>query len=263
MFVSQPNNAFYPPAVDTGPDCPYYACMRFCVIPALAALLCCATTALAQQYRWTDEMGRVRFTDTPPPPTAKNITKTATPAKPAATAEAPLPFEVLQASKDFPVTLYTAPALICKQYCESARLVLNRRGVPFTELQVWDPEAVAKLKTATGSENIPAIVVGRTVASGFDEARYDGLLDSAGYPKTGSAPARAQAAPAAPAGFEPPPQAEPVKPAAGRPGPYDTSGLKSNVPEKPGVYDPAKAGLPDNSKPPGPYGVPSGTSGSK
>ena len=87
------------------------------------------------------------------------------------------------------------------------------------------------------------------------------LLDSAGYPKQGTVPARSQRAPAPPEGYEPPPQAEPVQAEAEAPqkaGPYDTSGLKSNRSDKPGPYDPSglKSNRPDK---PGPYLVPGST----
>ena len=202
----------------------------------LCLLLCAAATAHAQRYRWVDEQGRAHYSDTPPASAKavrKSNLKTDTPA------EEPqqVPFDVLQAQKDFPVTLYTAP--ICKQLCEQARTALNKRGVPFTEVQVWNTETLDQLKTKAGSDNVPALVVGRSALSGFDPARFDSLLDSAGYPKQGAAPERAQRAPATPEGYEPPPQAEPVKPetATGKPGPYDTSKLPSNRVDKPGLYD--------------------------
>ena len=221
----------------------------------LTALLLASTCVNAQAYRWVDDKGRVQFGDAPPA-SAKAVTKTG--AKPEGAAEAPpqLPFEVLQAQKDFPVTLYSAP--ICKQPCDMARAALNKRGVPFTEVQVWTPETLEQLKTKAGSDNVPALVVGRSAQSGFDQVRFDALLDSAGYPKLGSAPARTQRVPAPPEGYEPPPVAEPVRTEADstvKPGPYDTSGLPSNRSNKPGPYDASR--LPSNrSDKPGPYVTP-------
>ena len=223
----------------------------------LTVLLLASTCVNAQAYRWVDEKGRVQFGDAPPA-TAKSVRKTN--AKAAVPAEAPqqLPFEVQQAQKDFPVTLYTAP--VCKQPCELARAALNRRGIPFTEVQVWNLETLEQLKSKAGSDSVPAIIVGRSAQSGFDQARYDSLLDSAGYPKQGTVAVRAQRAPAPPEGYEPPPQAEPLQPdaaAGARPGPYDASGLPSNRIEKPGIYD--TSGLPSNrSEKPGPYVTPGG-----
>lgn len=163
------------------------------------------------------------------------------------------PFELTRLQKDFPITLYTAP--ICKEPCELARALLNKRGIPFTEVQVWNVETLDELKKITGgSDSVPALVVGRSVQNGFDAGRYDALLDSAGYPAPGTFPPGKQAAPAAPEGYEPPPTAEPAAPTqTAKPGPYDPSGLKGPEP-KPGIYDPS--GLKGPPPKPGQYGVP-------
>jgi glutaredoxin len=202
----------------------------------LSVLLCASAAAQAQQYRWVDEKGRLHYSDTPPAK-AKDVRKTDVKTESPAEDRQQVPFELQQAQKDFPVTLYTAP--VCKQPCELARMALNKRGVPFAEVQVWNPETLEQLKSRAGSDNVPALVVGRSTLSGFDQTRYDGLLDSAGYPKQGALAARSQRAPAPPEGYEPPPLAEPLRPEAAapaKPGPYDPSGLKSNQSGKPGPY---------------------------
>lgn len=225
---------------------------------ALLLALLCATTVQAQQYRWVDQQGRAHYSDTPPAGVKAVRKEDAKAEGPAAEDNQQVPFELQRAQKDFPVTLYTAP--ICKQPCELARAALNKRGVPFAEIQVWNQETLDQLKSKAGSDNVPALLVGRTAQSGFDSARYDALLDSAGYPKVGVLPVRAQRAPAPPEGYEPPPVAEPAVPEnanAVKPGPYDTSGLPSNRSDKPGPYD--ASGLPSNrSGKPGPYQVPDG-----
>jgi glutaredoxin len=168
-------------------------------------LACAAGAASAQLYRWTDEKGRVHITDTPPPPSAKSVQKT----KPGAVSavESQQPFELTQAIKDFPVTLYTSPS--CKEGCAAARAALNRRSVPFKEVQVSDEPTNEELKRVSGGNDVPTLVVGRSVHRGFEQGAYDALLDSARYPKTGLLPPRAQAQPA-----NPPPEAAPP------PGPY-------------------------------------------
>ena len=106
-----------------------------------------------------------------------------------------------------------------------------------------------------GINSVPALVVGRSALGGFDPVRYDSLLDSVGYPKQGNVSARSQTASAPQEGYEPPPQAEPVKPEASastKPGSYNTSGLPSNRSDKPGPYDPS--GLKSNrAEKPGSY----------
>jgi len=170
--------------------------------------------AQAQQYRWLDQNGKLQFSDSPPPPGAKDVRRTnITTAKPA---PAQQPFEVARLQKDFPVTLYTSPP--CKEGCELARGALNKRGVPFKEVQVFDPDTNEELKRVSGALEVPTLQVGRSVQRGFEQGAFDSLLDSARYPRAGLLPPGTQAAPSAPEGYVSPsdrpaaPQAEPVKP---------------------------------------------------
>jgi glutaredoxin len=217
-------------------------------LPIFSAVLLLATaTAHAQQYRWTDDRGRVHLTDTPPPPSAKDVRRIESRA---AQPEGPqLPFELARLQKDFPVTLYTAPN--CKDLCENARAALNKRSVPFSEEQVWNEETAQKLKGVSGSDQLPVLIVGRSVLVGFEQEQFDTLLNSAGYPAAGVYPARNQAPPPPPEGLAKPVAPKPAP--APKAGPYDTSGLTGPVP-KPGPYDPS--GLQGPAPKPGPYGVP-------
>ena len=199
-------------------------------VALLSALALAAATAAAQQiYRWTDEKGRVHITDTPPPAGARGVQKKSYQSGPAESG-APAPYELSVAMKDFPVTLYTSPN--CKEPCAAARAALNRRGVPFREVQVWEEKTSAELKQVSGNTQVPTLVVGRSVHQGFEQASFDALLDSARYPRAGILPARSQAVPPLPEGYVTPgereaPQAQPVKPSAEPPapsGPYAPGG---------------------------------------
>jgi glutaredoxin len=168
--------------------------MRTRIISALLLTLLATSAAAQQIYRWTDEKGRVHITDTPPPASAKGVEKKAYRSSssdggpPGQTS-----YELTQATKDFPVTLYTAPS--CDEPCDDARAALNRRGVPFKEVLVADGRSAEELKRVSGGEQVPVLVVGRSVHSGFLQGAYDSLLDAARYPKTGAVPPRAQAQP--------------------------------------------------------------------
>jgi glutaredoxin len=181
----------------------------------LAVLLCAAAFAvLAQQlYRWTDENGRVHITDTPPPASARNVQRKSGAGN---VAEGQQGFELSQAARNFPVTLYTSPS--CKEYCSAARALLNKRGVPFTEVQVADDASRQELKAASGGDTVPTLVVGRSVHRGYSPDSYSALLDSARYPKPGASPPRAQAAPPDP--DEPKPEPAPTGPYAPKPRGY-------------------------------------------
>jgi len=151
---------------------------------------------------------------------------TATGAKPAAAPQQP--YELARLQKDFPVTLFTSPN--CVEGCAMARAALNKRGVPFTEVQVWDEESNERLKRAAGAAEVPTLQVGSSTHRGFEQGAFDSLLDSAGYPRAGILPAGTQKPPAPPEGYVPlserSPVAEPVKPDA------------SEEPQKLGPYAP-------------------------
>ena len=152
--------------------------MRRTFLPPVLALLVVGAAHAQQLYRWTDENGRTHITDTPPPASAKNVQKKSAVGS-GAEGGAPVPFELAAAMKDFPVVLYTAPA--CKQVCSDARALLNKRGVPFKEVMVWDQDSGAELTSVAGSVFIPTLLVGRSVQKGYIAEAYDALLDSARY----------------------------------------------------------------------------------
>jgi glutaredoxin len=94
-----------------------------------------------------------------------------------------------------------------------ARTHLNKRGVPFTEIQVGDDASREELKKVSGGEDVPTLLVGRSMHRGYAQAEYEALLDSARYPRAGLLTPRAQAAP-------PPPDAEPANKEPAPVGPY-------------------------------------------
>ena len=183
--------------------------------PIAVLLLTAVCAASAQQlYRWTDDTGRVHITDTPPPASARNVKQK--PAGGSTPSDAQQPFELQQATRNFPVTLYTAPA--CKEYCAMARTHLNKRGVPFTEIQVADEKTRDELRKVSGGEDVPTLIVGRSVHRGYAQEQYDALLDSARYPRAGLLSPRAQAAPPPPDDDKPEPEPVPTGPYAPRRG---------------------------------------------
>ena len=98
-----------------------------------------------------------------------------------------------QASERFPVTLYT---FNCGATCDNAQALLNRRGVPFATVNVEEGDGAQKVKALTGESSAPVLQVGdKLVQKGFNEARWNSLLDQAGYPK---APARRSGGPLRP-----------------------------------------------------------------
>ena len=173
---------------------------------SLPVLLLAATGALAQTqvYRYTDVDGRIVYSDRPPPGSAKNVQPKRLGANYISTSEMPL--QAQEAMERFPVTLYTYD---CGDVCQSAEALLNRRGVPYTTVNVTEGDGGAKLQSLTGEQRVPVLQVGdKTIVKGYLESRWQAALDQAGYPKT--PPPRVSATPRAPA--EPKP--EPAAPAS-------------------------------------------------
>jgi len=72
-------------------------------------------------------------------------------------------------------------------YCRAAKAILDRKGIPFTEIDVSsDPEARRRMmERASGSYTVPQIFIGSTHVGGADElsalnraGRLDSLLDA-------------------------------------------------------------------------------------
>jgi glutaredoxin len=189
---------------------------RMALLAGVAAVTIVAGAAAQQQvYRYVDKDGKVVYSDRSPPADSKEVQ--AKRLSPNFIENNTTPLATTQAAERFPVTLYT---FACGAVCENAEGLLNRRGVPYTTVNVEDVKGAEQLKKLTGEQQAPVLQVGdKLVAKGFNEARWTTMLDEAGYPKSaprrlaGKATAEA-AAPAAPAG--PAPEAVPV-PGAGYP----------------------------------------------
>jgi glutaredoxin len=138
--------------------------------------------AAAQMYRWVDDQGRVHYTQTPPPPQAKDVQRKAF--RQGATVDTTdLPYATQLAAKNYPAILYTQPD--CGPPCDAARTSLVKRGVPFREVTVVTQKDIDEVKRVSGGEQVPLLIVGSQFQVGFQESLYKSLLDTAGYPPAG------------------------------------------------------------------------------
>ena len=168
--------------------------MRFLAALLLVPLLLAPFSVQAQLYRWVDDQGKVHYSDQAPSSGAKNVQKQAAAAAPAASAG--LPYALQQAVQNFPVTLYTSDA--CKDTCAQARELLNKRGVPYSEVTVADEVDIAELKKLSGGTVVPVMTVGRELYKGYESAMYKTALDAAGYPGSSLLPPGVEARKPAP-----------------------------------------------------------------
>jgi glutaredoxin len=177
-------------------------------LPGLLLLLA-SLPAAAQVYKWTDAQGTVHYGDSPPPQRAASRLNAPSPGESQAAA---LPYELAQAVKASPVTLYTTALSTCAA-CDQGRLLLRARGIPYTEKTVNTDEDKEQLRQLTGKLELPVLVVGSRRIAGFQDAAWQDALSAAAYPRSAQLPpgyryAAPQAAAPAPAGVPVPPARE-------------------------------------------------------
>lgn len=164
-------------------------------------------------YKWIGPDGRVNYGDRPPPgarpvkPGTRNEpTQASDTGPPAGSSAAPaagsapratgaasglqvagLPYELRLAAQRHPVTLYLTHD--CEP-CELGRQHLRARGIPFATREVrTQADAAAFARLGFDSLSFPSISVGADRMAGFEAARWDRLLDIAGYPSASRLPA--------------------------------------------------------------------------
>jgi glutaredoxin len=141
-----------------------------------------ATAAQAQLYKWVGPDGKVTYSDSPPPSSIKKVeAKTIGANEPSGP---PLPYELAEAVKNNPVTLYTAPK--CSP-CDDGRKLLNERGIPFAEKTVASNGDVAKLRQL-GDGQLPLLLIGRNKQQGYEASAWSTALTYAGYPESSKLP---------------------------------------------------------------------------
>ena len=147
------------------------------------SLLAFALGAQAQLYRWTDESGKVHYTDTQPPASARNVEKKgAARVSGAEAAAAQQSYALQQAVKNFPVTVYTSKD--CGDPCKKGLEHLKKRGVPYTEKLVATKEEIDAVTKLAGAPRVPVMVVGVSILKDYEEQGWNETLDTAGYPKS-------------------------------------------------------------------------------
>lgn len=152
-----------------------------CMVFAAAA----AHAAHAQPllYKWIGADGKVNYTDKPPPASAVRLET-----KPLAGAVAggsELPFELAEAARNHPVTLYTTANCLP---CDEGRKLLGERGIPFSEKTVNSNEDIAQLRKVSGDRQLPLLIIGRNRQQGFEPSNWQTALSAAGYPETSRLP---------------------------------------------------------------------------
>lgn len=173
----------------------------------MLCLLAGVASVHAQVYKWVGPDGKIQYSDTPPPASAKAQSQTvATPSSPSGGIA--LPYDVAEAVKKSPVTLYSSAN--CAP-CDTARTMLISRGIPFTEKTVRTGEDVDYLREISGDSQVPVMTLGKRKHQGFAATEWEEALTSAGYPMINKLPKTYRNPPPEAAA---PPKEKPVQEAA-------------------------------------------------
>ena len=184
---------------------------------ALAGIIVAGAAAQDQQiYRYVDPNGRIIYSDHVPPANAKSVE--AKKLSPNLIETDQVALAAQRAQERYPLTLYTFP---CGDVCDRAEALLNRRGVPYTTVNVQEQSGAEKLKKLTGELQAPVLQAGDKLVKGFSDVQWQMLLDNAGYP---AAPPMRRATPAA----EAPKAAAAQAPAAPAAAPAPGAGYPKN-----------------------------------
>jgi glutaredoxin len=164
---------------------------RFAHCPLTALVLACVALPSHALFKVVAPDGSITYTDRPPPAAIGRpvpLGSRPTAVDPAA-ALASLPLELRQLAQRFPVTLYTSND--CAP-CESARRLLQGRGVPYSERSVGNEDDAEALNRLTGGRSVPTVMIGTQALRGYADGDWHSYLDAAGYPRESRLPASYQ-----------------------------------------------------------------------
>jgi glutaredoxin len=150
-------------------------------LSGLGSLLIMAS-AHAQLYKWVAPDGSVSYSDQPPPASVSKVERKFYAEGPSL---ANLPYELSEAVKNSPVTLYAAPN--CAP-CDAGRTLLNTRGIPYSEKTVASNNDIEHVRQIAGTNQLPVMTVGHSKQIGFEPGGWGNALTAAGYPTTNQLP---------------------------------------------------------------------------
>jgi len=150
------------------------------LIPALGSI---AQPAQAQLYKSVGPDGKVTYSDTPPASNQKAVEKRDIGEQ---ISTVSLPYELAQAVRNNPVTIYTTSN--CGP-CQDGKSLLKTAGIPFAEKTVKTNPDMEKLQQVSGDTQLPVLIVGSQKLRGYNQAEWNAAIQKAGYPSSNMLPA--------------------------------------------------------------------------
>lgn len=132
------------------------------ILAGIFAMLFLSTLQLnaAEIYKWTDENGRVHYSDKKPHNQASENVK-------------PSVGNSMEAVEGKNVTMY---ATSWCGYCRKARRFFNQHSIAFTEYDIEKDSQAKRRYDDMGAQGVPVIIINGERLNGFDEERLLSLV---------------------------------------------------------------------------------------
>lgn len=166
--------------------------LKLVLAGSVTALALLAPSVLLAQsvYRIVGSDGKVTFSDRAPVAAANATSRAVVGAIPDANVQnANLPFALRQVVARYPVALYSGAGCVP---CNSGRLLLQARGVPYVEHTISSNEDIEALQRLSGDKSLPFLTIGGQKIKGFSDAEWSQFLSAANYPLTSQLPGNFQ-----------------------------------------------------------------------
>ena len=151
--------------------------MRTANLPAILifGLAFSPSPGLGEIYKWTDEQGRMHYSDKPPArgPASEVQVKINTYTSPRITAS-PFTGKNRTTTSSNQVILYSTSWC---GYCKKARNYFQANNIPFTEYDVETSEKGKRDYQAMNGNGVPIILVGAKRLNGFSPTSFERLYD--------------------------------------------------------------------------------------
>lgn len=150
---------------------------RTVIVATMSVVLLGSSICQAEVFRWKDKSGKVHYGDQPPTEAQSEQRKL----NENTIQTDKQTYASRQATKDFPVTLYTMAD--CKDECTKARDFLKTRKIPYSEKIMQKQDDVTALRNLLKGQEpmVPTMVVGSKPLVGFESGQWNQALDEAGY----------------------------------------------------------------------------------
>lgn len=156
--------------------------MKYALPISALLILSYSASVHAQLYKSVGPEGKITYSDTPPSRAARVETRAIGAGGPGASG---LPYELAEAVKGNPVTLYTTGNCVP---CDDGRKLLTERGIPFSEKTVNTDQDMAQFRNVGSDGQFPVLTIGRNKERGFENTAWNTALTAAGYPESGKLP---------------------------------------------------------------------------